>query len=209
MRLETSTAILADGSLASLVACALLKEALTSSQVPSDARGLVIPFFPKGATNAQVEAARVQAASYDLPVAEAHAKPEGEGSQGEGESRALLSAGHIAARAGLGSVLWPVQAAVGEGLDLDRISACADRALLVGRLVAIDAVEHGVRGLTISIPFIDLTDRQIAELAMDMGVPLQACWWNRFSDRAAGEERARWMAALRSVGWTEHARATI
>lgn len=207
MRFGRHTAILADGSLASLIACAMLKESLTASEASPDSAGLIIALPSVPASAAMIDAARLQAQAYDLPFAELPPDRSTDLTPGEAESRALLAAVHAAARARCDAIIWPVSAARPDGISLDRVSACADRALLVGRLVAIDATEHGLPGLTVTIPFIDLSDRQIADLAVDMAVPIETCWWNRFGGTGAAEERKRWMAALRAAGRSEPARA--
>ncbi len=207
MRFGRHTAILADGSLTSVIACAMLKESLTASESSPDSAGLVIALPPASPTSPFIDAARLQAQAYDLPFTELAPERATDLTPGEAESRALLTAVHAAARARCDAIIWPVSAAGPGGINLDRVAACADRALLVGRLVAIDAAEHGLPGLTVTIPFIDLSDRQIADLALDMAVPIETCWWNRFGGPSAAEDRKRWLAALRAAGRTEPARA--
>jgi hypothetical protein len=204
MRFGHMTAILSDGSLASLVACAMLQESLTASDAAPDSGGLVIAVPEGDATSTRADAARLQAQAYGLPFAELAAdEPSSAKTRGESQTRLLLAAVYAAARARCESILWPIVASTPAGIDLDAVAAGADRALLVARLVALDAKDHGLPGLTITVPFIDLTDHQIADLAVDMAVPIETCWWNRFAGPSAAEERKRWTAALRSVGWTE------
>ncbi len=216
MRFGHQTAILSDGSLASLVACAMLQESLTASDAAPDSGGLVIAMPEGDSSGTRADAARLQAQAYGLPFTElardplevrdprdSHIERSTAVTRGELQTRLLLSAVYTAARARCETILWPVAPSTPAGIDLDAVAAVADRALLIARLVALDAKDHGLPGLTIAVPFIDLTDRQIADLAVDMAVPIETCWWNRFAGPVAVEERKRWTAALRSIGWTE------
>jgi hypothetical protein len=125
------------------------------------------------------------------------------GGGGGGVSQGLLAAAYVAAAHRCDRVVWPVQSPApvsGEDdVDLDRIAADVDRALLVSRLVALDADEHGRPGLRIETPYVDLSDRQLAELAFDMDVPVHLCWW--WEGESGAAERERWLGTLRAVGW--------
>ena len=58
--------------------------------------------------------------------------------------------------------------------------------------------------LRIETPLIDLTDRQLGELALDMGVPVELCWWwgpGKAGDHLPGRLYRRWTTALREPGW--------
>lgn len=101
----------------------------------------------------------------------------------------LLAAGAAALERGVGRVVWPVR--LGEpsggpggsapargagGSPLPAVAAAFDRALLVGRLLSMDAGALSVAGvatggLTIETPYLDLTADQLADLALDMDVP--------------------------------------
>lgn len=98
-------------------------------------------------------------------------------------------------------VIWPVHLGGGDaGASLDRIGAALDRALLVSRLASMDADVPG--GVRLEAPYADLTDRQVAELALDLDAPLHTCWWadvDAGPDAAA--ERDRWERVLRSASW--------
>jgi len=71
--------------------------------------------------------------------------------------------------------VWPVHV----GADLEGMDRALARARLVERLVNLDLPqEHeGEPPLRIETPLLDLTDRQIAELAADLDAPLDVCWW--------------------------------
>jgi hypothetical protein len=69
--------------------------------------------------------------------------------------------------------------------------------------VALDAREHGVPSIRVETPYADFTDRQIADLVLDMELDVEACWfWRVEGDAEAERERRRWESALGAVGWT-------
>ncbi|MCA3004195.1 MAG: hypothetical protein LW650_09915 [Planctomycetaceae bacterium] len=144
----------------------------------------------------------------------------------------LLAAGRLALAQGLGRVVWPVLAtedggevaggagAGGGGLDeqavLARTADVLDRALLVGRLLSIDAqVLSGgaVRSLTIETPLVDLTDVQLLDLFADSDAPLTGAMvcqapaatpgqWTAGPTGGCGRCGAcrRWTRAMREAG---------
>lgn len=119
------------------------------------------------------------------------------GADPEGRTRMLLEACFLAKRSGIGTVLWPVTA--GPELELDRVAAAADRALLAGRLASVGQDP----GVEIRVPYVDYTDRQLADLVLDMDLPIWTCWWYDAAGNASAEaERAHWAALLREAGWT-------
>lgn len=128
------------------------------------------------------------------------------GGEWSSPSRVLMDACTDAASNGRTEVVWPVQftaGGVGSGtIDLDLVSRAADRALLVTRLMALDAGAHGLPSLHVQTPFVDLTDRQVGDLAVDLAAPVSSCWWwgDGEGDEAAAS-RARWTAALRAAGF--------
>lgn len=121
---------------------------------------------------------------------------------GEGDSRLLLHAAYQAIAAGCTRVVWPVQ--FGEDLrtptpSLERVATAVDRAMLVSRVAGLDAPDAA--GVEVVAPFVDLSDRQIAEMVMDIEAPLTACWWWGVDLPAAHREQDRWGGLLRSLGW--------
>lgn len=200
-----STFVLIDGDLASLVACAMAREqsALTDGPTPSPVLGLAFPAM-FDSDPLRHRAIRAQAQSYAIELAvPVSVDVGGVHERGEREAIELVAAAYEAIRRGGTRVFWPVSAAAGDSLDLDRIAQAADRALMAGRLAGLDAMLHGSPGLTIQTPLVDLTDRQLADLAMDMDVPLEACWWwGDAPDAQAHQARARWRSSLAAVGWS-------
>jgi hypothetical protein len=198
------TLILSDAGPASLLACACIRESIALGQVgkglaeaPTDAA--VLPFPP---VRPALQAIARQCELFTLPVLSPTAAAEPAAPSPEAESHHLLSATHLAARNGFTTVLWPASAAAGDSLDLDRIAQITDRALLVSRLVAIDADSHGAPSIRIETPYADLTDRQIADLIADMELPIESCWWwgAEAIDALADRESRRWKSALATVG---------
>lgn len=122
---------------------------------------------------------------------------------GEDETRLLVHAAYVAAAAGCDRVVWPVQ--FGEDLraatpSLDRVATAIDRALLISRLVGLD-LDHMTGGLEVETPLVDLSDRQIAEMVIDIEAPLAACWWWGNAAATALAAHDRWGTLLRSLGW--------
>lgn len=134
---------------------------------------------------------------------------------GQAESLALINAAYAAVRLGCDRVIYPVHACIGESIDLDRMAAIADRAVLAARLCSLDARGHHTPGIRIETPYVDLTDLQLADLFLDADLSPQALWWWGGSaveggGGAAGGgvvpdlariARARWMRALEPMGF--------
>lgn len=128
------------------------------------------------------------------------------------QSVILLAACHEAMARGLSRVVWPIHIGdpgAGGRSDpdqpppLDLIADACDRALLAAQLASVDAGRASM-GVTIELPFVDFTDRQMFEVALDLGAPLAACWWCR-REPAAGlaptpcgacDSCSRWQRAL-------------
>lgn len=88
------------------------------------------------------------------------------------ETRLLLRAGMAALQKGCGRVVWPVVAPDRDARTLDRISEVTDRAMLVGRLLSLDAEAQGLPGIVIETPFADLEAWQVRDLGRDVDTPL-------------------------------------
>jgi hypothetical protein len=142
------------------------------------------------------------------PVAdELVAEPSGGGGadDGFGElSGLLLRATRLASALGCDSVLFPVRAAdLEEGVSVRTVAREVDRAALVGRLASLDG---GGPGCAVITPLVDFDDEQLVDLARDLSVPTEACWWSGLSGEPMAEAAAeRWrsvraMAAGRGSG---------
>jgi hypothetical protein len=135
-----------------------------------------------------------QASLYGMGLRQPTAAPAE--AEPERTCRLLLDACLLARQQGGGAVVWPVNA--GETLDLDRIAATVDRALLAARLVSVG----DDRPVEVRTPYADFTDRHLADLILDMDLPIWTCWWyDAQGDAAAERERRRWGDLLRAAGW--------
>ena len=80
--------------------------------------------------------------------------------------------------------------------------SAADRALLVQRIGLIE-MESESLDVKIDSPLLDLTDRQVAELAVDMDAPVWSCWWALPASDDLPEarpQRERWGGLLQDLG---------
>lgn len=126
----------------------------------------------------------------------------------EGESRVLLGAALAAGARGATRLVWPVT--LGEPLAskgphapdaLDAVALACDRAIQIGRLASLDLPGAGI---IVEAPLADLSDRQVAELALDLDAPVELCrWWGVDEDASA----RRWRSALLAIGWRSPAAA--
>jgi hypothetical protein len=181
------TLVIADGGVASLLACAAASEG-------GEALAWIAPADPDAGR--MRAAAERQAALYGMRVLSGPTNTCCAGVEGEAIARRLLEAAYLARATGASLVVWPQ--AAGPELDLDKAAAAVDRALLVGRLASLGA-EAGVE---VRVPYVDYTDRQLADLVLDMDLPIWTCWWyDAEGDPAAGAERARWTGLLQQAGW--------
>lgn len=194
--------IVADGDLPALLACAATSAAATGHAGPRAEVHLASVVWIAHVNDdvRRADAARAQADLYELRLIEAQpiartSVPPNVG----GVSLMLLSAAWMAAAEGLESVLWPSHA--GEELELSRVADAVDRAMLVSRLATLDAAAAGLRPVEVRAPYADFTDAQIADLALDMDLPLRTCWWWDGRDDDAKRERERWGRALAGAGW--------
>lgn len=118
---------------------------------------------------------------------------------GAWRNRVLLRAGSLALANGCRRVVWPVQFAgptPDEPASVDAIADALNRAVLVSRLVSLDAGEAELPEVAFETPFVDLADNQLADLACELSVSVEDCWWWGASSQLAVEERARWAGVL-------------
>lgn len=219
--------VICDGDLTGLVAVAAAQEAAAIVGGP-----LPVVWARAGRSEAaavRVEAVERHAAAYGLKGV-VHLVPSSvtgrseRGWPGLEDTLQLLDAATVAVEHECDRIVWPVHeggdgsgAPAASGDPLDRITKIVDRALLATRLIGLDADEHGRPALRVETPYADLTDRQVADLAVDLDVAVESCWWWRpeFAGRdltadtaplngheAAWAQWRRWHAALRAVGWS-------
>lgn len=180
--------VIVDGSVAGLLASAVGSER-------GRPRGEVVDWMPGGLDGERARAVQRQAELLQIEAV-IGAVSENSRSPGEAEVRMLLDAAYACVVRGLDSVVWPVTAGRTEP-DLDRISHAADRALLAAHLVSVGLD----RPIKIETPYVDLTDRQLADLILDMDLPIWLCWWADSATPQAATEREHWQAMLRAAGW--------
>ncbi|MBL8762295.1 MAG: hypothetical protein JNL50_13440 [Phycisphaerae bacterium] len=207
--------IVCDGDLVSLIACAAAKErALASApERATPALPVVWAAITPGATSrARAHAIEAQASALGLEVV----VPPGDApnltaSASERATREIIDAAYTALSRACGSLVLTDRAADGDAVDLAGVAATLDRATLVSRLVSLDP-DRDQRGFEIDAPYIDLSDRQVAELALDLGVPVSLCWWwhaelrDGKPDTTAAlfkREHERWTSVLAQCGWRQ------
>ncbi len=201
--------VMLDGSLPGLVCCAL-------GEVPEE----LVGWFPgagKDLGEGTMGGAHLEAIEHqgelmglgELVIERGKAGRSGHATEqmgmgGSGTSVLLLEACYEAARRGCGRVVWGVH----YGADLDGVFTAAEQAGLVGRLATLELGGTG-EGIRIETPLLDLSETQIAEMALDLDVPAGACWW---AGEGAGTEdegsggggaervRGRWERALAAAG---------
>lgn len=194
--------VISDGGTSSLLACAAAAERGITRRGQSIEGPVVWVAAPPGTDQASMRSAGLkQADLMGLAAIQGFGQkdaPTGEhGSSAEWVIQALVRAGLAAAQAGVASVVYPVSA--GREIDLQRVSTTLDRALLVGRLVALEVGPE--KAPELRTPYADFTDDQIADLILDMDLPIWTCWWWPGDTAAAAAERERWAGALQRVGW--------
>ncbi len=181
-----------DGSLESLIACALLER-------PDRALAW---FVGAGDDDADLRRAAVELQADLLgmdgvhePAAEAWSSLPG----GFGESALLIAAVAAASRDARSRVLWPKN----EPDDLGMMMDASDRALLIQRLGMIETEESDRLGVRIDTPILDLPRSKLIDLAVDLDVPAWSAWWAlpaALDHRPAQRERAGWVEALEAAG---------
>ncbi len=184
------TVILSDGDLGALIALVHAAESSLASDSSGPSDLFLLPSVesasPPGALLQRQAAANSASILDPLPYAMRSADR-------------LLAAGRLAEERGASRVVWAAHAGVPldpESVDLDRAAAIANSALLVERLLEVESGDAAM----IEAPFADLSDRQMADLAIDLGLLPGEVWW---AGRAGDDQlRAaeRWSAAFEASG---------
>jgi hypothetical protein len=196
--------VIDDGDLAGLIACASAGEEAAGGK-----RGAVWAAPGVGVDAvARERAVRRHAETYGLDLlspVDALTRP-GDPDARVSETRLLIDAGEAAIKAGLGRIVWYVHhgTPAGPGDGLDRVALTCDRALLASRLLTLDA--GAGPEVRIEAAYVDFSDVQMAELAVDLDVALDSCWWamaegaNATLLAEARAARDRWTKAMESAG---------
>jgi len=215
-----TTLIVASGDVAGLLAMANLerRQGLAASVV-GDA-GFVMPaLWPSNENARRMASLRQQAEGYGLHLIEPSIS--GDSLQPINEHDAttvrLVDACAMAKSKGASTVVW----AVSTGRDgshqagADRAGVCTLQAMMIERVCSLDVLaDHGsadpsTRGASaaavvrVEAPYADFSDRQLAELVIELDLPVWTCWWwgATNDDQAAWSERQHWTALLRELGW--------
>lgn len=195
--------VICDGSLASVVACVAAKEASLAARpdgAPPPPRP--VAWIPAGLTESQQASAALIGQTYGLEVVAQGDTLGPDATPDLVESTMLVHAVYAAAHRGCPAVFWPAHApgsnqSPDADPDLNTIARIIDKALLVGRLCALDAEHHNIPAIRVEAPYADLNTEQIADLARDLEVKLSLCWW--WEDPAGAAEKARWTQAFEKI----------
>jgi 7-cyano-7-deazaguanine synthase in queuosine biosynthesis len=101
---------------------------------------------------------------------------------GSMQTQLLLQSAAIAARAGIRKVIWPIRIGSAQQdfdpTDIELLARTIDRTVLAGRIASLDSSEAEEEvEISIETPLIDFSNAQLADLAGDLTVSLEACWW--------------------------------
>jgi hypothetical protein len=194
--------VLTDGDLAGLVTCAVEVE-WAASRRRTDACAWFLPVHGSPAEST-IRAATLQAGALGLALAgpEPLLPPSEEG-EGLHTLCGLMRAAMAAGRRGCRRLVWPVRGVslAGEP-ELDAIAVAVDRAALLSRLIGLKPSELGVPALTVDTPLVDMSDAHLAELAIDLNVPLETCWW--WGGRPGAGPGRRDAASVQWSRWAGH-----
>lgn len=196
------TVIICDGSVSAAVALAAAREARV--QTGEQPAAVWIDAGLDADAPQRERAARSMAAAMGCPVIGPEQPVADPWASGADRAVMLLIAGTASCHAGRPEIVWPVTIEVAPNASPSQEAAAAareiDRAVLVTRLLSLDAVEHDQVSARVSCPFAEMPDRGVAELAVDLSAPVERCWWVNQASVGAQRERARWESLLRGCG---------
>ncbi len=124
-------------------------------------------------------------------------------SVGSVQSRILLEAAQLALNSGIRKVIWPVRIQRPESEfevehAIDLIGTAVDRALLASRLASLDADIDSAVDVVIETPFVDLSNNQMADLAQDLSLSIDSTWWHSARTLPLAQSRqAFWASKLK------------
>jgi len=201
--------ILSDSGVESLLACALASEQQQLSA--GSASMLLAAWWGQDDVDldlliSAIEPALIhQASTYGLRTDPQRAlfPPDEPTAMGLLHTRLLTEAASIALLSGFRRVVWPVRAASFTHTDgrsqedlIELIGTMIDRALLVSRLVSLDATPDTAVEVVIETPFVDLTDEQLYDLSEDLSIPIETCWWHSARTLPAAQRIAQRWASI-------------
>ncbi len=208
--------IILDGDLASLVALACASDeavSIGSGRTPCPCAIAWIPSMFGDSQRDRSSACDRQIALYNArrlsksEIDETFVVPQNR----PAETPMLMAALAHAAAQGSSRVVWPAHPGRPEdetAINLDLASSIIDRSLLVEQLNRLDAGPEA-SGATIETPHADLTDRQLAELAADLSVPVKTLWWWGGQSDEAQRQRDRWLGLFRETGLWKPAETVV
>lgn len=154
---EDRALIIDEGGLPGLLACMV---------APTPRAALAwFPASESPASNRRLDMVRRHTAFLELADVISDPAESGHGSS----TTLLLAAGRAALRLDCSRLIWPVFV----GDDTEAIAREHERARLIAGLLRLDA-DRGA--LAVDTPFLDLDDRHLADLAVDMDAPA-GLWW--------------------------------
>jgi len=209
--------VLCDGDLPAMVALGLAQDAVGGLGAAAVLSAPVVPVASDDVSARIRELADAQALRcFDFPAVDPASL-----TTGHRRTRYLTEAAHQASSHGYNALVCPWQAeafeieAARDASVLPSVDALArelDRTLLISRLITLDASEHGVAVFEVQVPLMDLSDLQVAEMALDLDVPIWRAWWWEVTQGKRGKDSAlreraeacktRWCSALESLGWS-------
>lgn len=202
--------ILSDGGVESLLACAMASEQQQLAGLANAAQSnasVLLPAWWEWMQEIDLMISAVdpaimrQASVYGLTVhPEQSVYPPddhrllSESSMSAIQSRMLLEAAQIAMKLGIRKVIWPIRLVRPESSQsidemVDKIGRTIDRATLASRLASLDTDHTTAVDVVIETPFVDLSNEQVADLAGDMAIPIETCWWNDARTLPNAQER--------------------
>lgn len=198
--------VISDGDLPALVATAIATEETVRREHSNRPPAPLVWAAWTDDAPAELRLAAVrrhaEALGATLLAAPCPARAPGE-SPGSWQSAVLLRAGSLALEHACRRVVWAVQfegPAPDEPAPVGLIAEAASRAVLVSRLVSLESERAGLPEVVIETPFVDLSDDQLADLACDLGLSPEDCWWWTDSvTPSAGRARRRWGRVLAGV----------
>ena len=207
--------IILDGDLGSLVALSCASDeavSIGSGRSSGPCAAVWVPSIFGDTHRDRSAACDRQAALFNARKLNSNDHVEGLRQIGDGpyETPMLFASIHQARTNGSDRVIWPEhpgRTADETAIDLERAASIIDRALLVEQLGALDRPAGSPR-IVIETPHADLSDRQLAELAADLSVPVKTLWWWGGQSDAAQRHRDRWLGLFRETGLWRHAETT-
>lgn len=195
---DSKELVVVDGGMGSIVACAAARARTLS--MGSDGHGPTPVWLDRGRLLSDAPGFDRLFESLAVETLEQHPDPDLDRRDDQPASLTLLTATLGAADHGIAHVVWPIHAGVDgrpSEMDLELAARHVDTALLVTRLVALDSERHRCASIRVDTPYADFSDRQLAELALDLGTPFRmAPWWNDSSS----EEYRRWRGVFEAIG---------